>query len=602
MTFFISISRVLFLLLTVVAFPTHILAQDKSELLADVQELVEQRKANKDERMAWWREAKFGMFIHWGIYSVPAGVYQEKKIPGIGEWIMLKAKIPVDEYSDYAKQFNPVKYDPNAWVRLAKQAGMKYIVITSKHHDGFALYDTKASAFDVVDASPYEKDLLRPLAEACRKHGIKLGFYYSQANDWHHPGGAKSTGESWDEEHKGSFDDYLRDVAQPQLEEILSTYKDLAILWWDTPRKMTPERAALLYSSLRHNPSIITNSRLGGGFPGDTSTPEQHIPATGYKNRDFEVCMTMNDTWGYKSYDHNWKSPARLIRNLVDITSKGGNYLLNVGPTAEGEIPNPSIERLKAVGRWMQDNGESIYGTKASPFAYLPWGRCTTRTQDGQTELYLHVFDWPSDHTLVVPKLANEVTSAELLVSGKSLSTEKVGGDVHIHVPAHAPDEICSVVKLTVQGIPEVGYLFPVQQADSSVLIPANRMLLHKKSYNADQQLRLASIGDIATVTNWNSEKGRLECVFKTNAPGTFEVSADVRGEHATQLKVACKPGDEFISEVSPKNIFSHISLGTVTLPKKGEYRLSLQPVSSTWKPIEVRSVKLIPKVEDSIQ
>jgi len=324
------------------------------EIVGQPGESPEQR----DARMKWWREARFGMFIHWGVYSVPAGTYKGKQIGGIGEWIMNRGKIPVAEYKQFARQFNPVRYDPDAWVRLAKEAGMKYLVITSKHHDGFALFDSAVTDWDVVDATPYGKDLLAPLAEACRKHGIKLGFYYSQAQDWNHPGGAAAGGH-WDPAQDGDMDAYIRNIAAPQVAEILSNYGKIAVLWWDTPTNMNRRRADMLRPLIQLQPGIITNNRLGGGYGGDLSTPEQHIPATGIPGRDWETCMTMNNTWGFKSYDHNWKSTETLIRNLVDIASKGGNYLLNVGPTSLGEIPQPSIERLKEIGKWMKVNGSS---------------------------------------------------------------------------------------------------------------------------------------------------------------------------------------------------------------------------------------------------
>ena len=256
--------------------------------------------------MKWWREARFGMFIHWGVYSVPAGTYKDKKISGIGEWIMNNGKIPVAEYKAYAKEFNPVNYNPDEWVRLAKEAGMKYIVITSKHHDGFALFDSKVTDWDIVDATPYGKDLLKPLAQACKKHGIKLGFYYSQAQDWNHAGGAANGGH-WDPAQDGDMNEYIQKIAAPQVREILTNYGDIAVLWWDTPTDMTRQRADMLQPLIELQPGIITNNRLGGGYPGDTETPEQFIPATGFKDRDWETCMTMNNTWGYKSYDNSWK-------------------------------------------------------------------------------------------------------------------------------------------------------------------------------------------------------------------------------------------------------------------------------------------------------
>jgi len=292
-------------------------------------------------KMAWWKDAKFGMFIHWGVYSVPAGVYNGKEVPGIGEWIMNTAKIPMADYQKFAQQFNPVKYDPEAWVRMAKNAGVKYIIITAKHHDGFAMFDSKVTDWDITSATPYGKDVLKPLIAACHEQGIRIGLYYSQAQDWNHPGGAASGGH-WDKGQDGDMDAYLDKVAVPQVREILHNYGDIDILWWDTPQNMTPARAEKFISVIKQYPNLITNNRLGGGENGDTETPEQFVPPTGFPGRNWETCMTMNDTWGYKSNDQNWKSTTVLIRNLVDAVSKGGNFLLNVGPTSLGEIPQPS--------------------------------------------------------------------------------------------------------------------------------------------------------------------------------------------------------------------------------------------------------------------
>ncbi len=406
---------------------------------------------SKPDKMDWWKEAKFGLFIHWGVYSVPAGVYDGKDIAGIGEWIMNRGKIPTARYQAYAKQFNPVKYDPEAWVKMAKDAGMKYLVITSKHHDGFALFNTKASKWNVVEATPYGKDLLKPLADACHKHGIKLGFYYSQAQDWNNPGGAASGGH-WDKAQDGSMDEYIDKVAVPQVKEILSNYGQVDILWWDTPTDMTKERADKFLPVIAKYPNLITNNRLGGGYSGDTETPEQFVPATGFPGRNWETCMTMNDTWGYKSKDNNWKPTSEIIRTLIDIVSKGGNYLLNVGPTSEGLIPQPSVERLSEVGKWMKTNGEAIYGTTASPFSYLPWGRCT---QKGN-KLYLHVFDWPKDGKISVP-LQNKITKAYLLSAPKKqLKVEKSTTKNIITLDGKAPDPIASVVVVELNSAPEV--------------------------------------------------------------------------------------------------------------------------------------------------
>jgi len=441
------------------------------------QEKTTTKKLSDKERMKWWHEAKFGMFIHWGVYSQWAGVYhdnQQKR--GGAEWIMNRCKIPVAEYQEKAKDFNPVNYDPDAWVKMAKDAGMKYLIITAKHHDGFALFDSKASKWDVVDATKYGKDLLKPLAAACKKYGIKLGFYYSQAQDWNNPGGSaarKLMREGWPnpdstkidqytEQHKGhwdaaqetaTFDEYIDKVSVPQVREILSNYGEVSVLWWDTPTNMTDDAALKLQEALKLQPNIITNDRLKRpNFPGDTKTPEQKIPDQAeLAGQNWETCMTMNGSWGYRD-DNKWKPTELLIRNLVDIASKGGNYLLNIGPKPDGTFPEESIARLKTIGQWMNVNGEAIYATQASPFGLLPWGRCTKKEENGKTILYFSVFDWPTNGKLIVPGLTNQVVKASLLAGGKKIQTTASKEGLVLAVPATAPDAIASVVKVEVKG------------------------------------------------------------------------------------------------------------------------------------------------------
>jgi alpha-L-fucosidase len=421
---------------------------------------AEESKAEQDARMKWWREARFGMFIHWGVYAVPAGEYKGQRFDHIGEWLMLDAKIPVAEYRPYAKDFNPVKYDPDRWAQLAKDAGMKYIVITSKHHDGFALFPSEVTDWDIADASPYGKDLIGPLAKAARDKGLKFGLYYSQAQDWVHPGGSKAHGfkstKGWDKAQDGDFDKYLETIAVPQVREVLTRYQP-DVLWWDTPVEMTRERAQKLAPLLALKPGILTNDRLQRpDYPGDFGTPEQKIPDTGL-DRDWETCMTMNRTWGYKSYDHDWKSAETLIHNLIEAASKGGNYLLNIGPKADGTIPQESVERLEAIGRWMAVNGDSIYGTVASPTERPAWGRITTKPGADSTTLYLHILEWPSDGKLPV-SISNEVEECRLLADpGRMLNVE--GGEskgLTVQLTGEEPDSIASVVLLKVKGRPNV--------------------------------------------------------------------------------------------------------------------------------------------------
>jgi alpha-L-fucosidase len=545
-----------------------------------------------DARMKWWREARFGMFIHWGVYAELGGIWQDKEIGGIGEWIMNRGKIPCADYQAVAKRFNPVKYDPVAWVRLAKEAGMKYLVITSKHHDGFALFDSKVTTWDVVDATPYGKDLLKPLAEACRAEGIKLGFYYSQAQDWNHPGGAASGGH-WDPAQNGDMDEYIKQIAVPQVTEILSNYGDLGVLWWDTPTNMTKERAEMLLPLLQLQPHIIWNNRLGGGYRGDTETPEQHIPATGYKDRDWETCMTMNGTWGFKKNDHSWKSTETLIRNLVDIASKGGNYLLNVGPTPEGEIPAPSIERLQAVGAWMRTNGEAIYGTSASPFKLLSFGRCTQKPAGDHTQLYLHVFDWPADGKLVLPSLVNQPLGAELVIDGErpELRVERVGEDVVVWVPKTAPDPISSTVLVHIAGQPEVTIPPLGQAADGSIALPPDQATFHGDTIKFEAGDKRDCIG------YWLKDSDWVDWQFKVDKPGTFTITADVASTGFGTFELAV--GDQTFKVTGPNTKdygqFVTIRIGTVELPA-GMATLSIKPVKGDWQPINVKGLVLKPR------
>lgn len=558
--------------------------------VASSQQIVgrpEETPEQRDARMQWWRQARFGMFIHWGVYSVPAGVYRGKEIGGIGEWIMHNARIPVAEYKQFATQFNPVRYDPEAWVCLAKEAGMKYIVITSKHHDGFALFDSQVTDWDVVDATPYGKDLLKPLAAACDKHGLVLGFYYSQAQDWCHPGGAAAGGH-WDLAQDGSMDDYLRKIAIPQVREILSNYGKLGVLWWDTPVDITRQRADMLLPLLRLQPHIITNDRLGGGYSGDLGTPEQHIPATGTPGRDWETCMTMNDTWGYKSTDHNWKSTETLVRNLIDIASKGGNYLLNVGPTPLGEIPQPSVDRLKEIGRWMKANGESIYATSASPFSRLAWGRCTKKLSDDGATLYLHVFNWPQDGILLVPGLRNEILDARLLTTNRKLKTVSSPDGVTIYVPAEPLDPIATVIVLEVKGKPDIEKILPSQSADGSVALPADLADIHG-------QAQVETIDGQPNIGWWTNPKDYVCWSFRVTKGGRFDVMMAFASPADSKFEITA--GDQTLAaEVASTGSyqrFNTVKLGAIEL-KPGVVELTVKPREG-WQAINLRFLVLKP-------
>ncbi len=416
-------------------------------------------------RMQWWDDAKFGMFIHWGLYAIPAGEYRGQRVEGIGEWIMNDLQIPVAEYRQLAQQFNPVMFDADEWVRIAKNAGMKYIVITSKHHDGFCLWDTQYNDdWNIMDATPFWRDIIKELSEACKKEGIRLGLYYS-IMDWHHPDAQSILEPDYNQgRHNGksnpNFNRYLETYMKPQLRELLTNYQDIAILWFDGEwiPEYTTEMGKELYNYLRNiKPDLVINNRVDvgrqgmqgmdkeGDFAGDFGTPEKQIPATGMPGLKWESCLTMNDTWGYKHFDHNWKSTETLLHALVDIASKGGNLLLNVGPTAKGVIPEPSVIRLKDMGNWLEINGESIYGAEPSPVEAPEWGRYTASGK----YLYAHVFDWPTSGVLNLEGIGN-IENAWLLAdpSKNQLVLESNSENTQLQLPVEAPDGLASVVVL----------------------------------------------------------------------------------------------------------------------------------------------------------
>jgi alpha-L-fucosidase len=448
-----------------------------------------------DPKMQWWKDAKFGMFIHWGIYSVPAGKWNDKTI--YGEWIMHQAKIPRTEYAALAKQFNPMQFNAEEWVKLAKDAGQKYIVITSKHHDGFAMFKSAADPYNIVDATPFKRDILKELAEACRKFDMKLGFYYSQAQDWYHPGGAVSGNVEWDQTHVADMNTYVDQIAIPQVKEILANYGDVAVLWWDTPTNMTKEMTRKLADLMKPYPNIITNNRLGADMGGDLETPEQFVPATGFPGRNWEVCMTMNGHWGYNAWDDRWKSTTDLLQKLIDIVSKGGNFLLNVGPNAYGVIPEVCQQNLREMGDWLKINAEAIYGTKASPFPYLSYGRATRK---GQT-LYLHLFDWPKDGKLNVP-LTNKMTKAYLLADPKTPLKISAGKEnTTIQLPNYAPDKIASVVAIQFEGEPVV------------LPIPSQGKKVNASSTDEGNNTSRITDGDPKTI--WKAVKGEKSATLE---------------------------------------------------------------------------------------
>ena len=400
-------------------------------------------RAQYDTRMAWWTESKYGMFIHWGLYCIPAD----------GEWHMRAHQVPYADYSKLAGEFNPTQFDANAWMQLAQDAGMKYVTLTTKHHDGFALFGSKASPYNVVDATPFKRDVVKELSEACRGHNLKFCTYYSFLADWGHPGGQAGC-PHWDPKFQdGDPHAYIKDIATAQLKELLTQYGPLGVVWFDTDgsRMITPEESAAVVETLKTQPQIIVDPRVPG-VKGDFATVEQHMCLLRPKG-NWELCATVNGAWGYTGAKA--KPMKQILPYMLTAWGMGGNVLMNVGPTRLGIIPEDSAERLRQIGKWLKTNGESIYGSTGGPFTWLPWG---TATRKGDL-LYLHVFKWPTNGQLKVP-ISNSATQAWLVADPKKtpIQFEKKAGYLLLHLPAQGPDPVASVIALQVEGEPVSTY------------------------------------------------------------------------------------------------------------------------------------------------
>jgi len=524
-------------------------------------------------RTAWFREAKFGMFIHWGVYAVPAGVYKGQEVPGIGEWIMANAKIPVPEYEKFAAQFNPVKFDAKEWVRVAKDAGMKYMVITSKHHDGFCMFDTKLTDYCITKATPWKHDPMKDLAGACREAGLKFCFYHS-IMDWHQP------------DQNKDFPKY-HDYMKGQLKELLTEYGPLGILWFDGQwiGQWDAKKGQDLYAYVRGlQPGLIVNNRVGKGSrqDGDYETPEQNIPAGAIHGRLWETCMTLNETWGYKTGDKNWKSAPDLARKLVDIASKGGNFLLNVGPTAEGVIPPESVERLREVGRWLKTNGQAVYGTAQSPWRRYSFdGRCTVK---GNT-LYVHVFKWPDDGVSLAG-LVGEVTDAAPLDKAAGAVKWEMKKDGQRQVLAlqapEKPDPIDTVVAVTFKEPVAVDDLAaggaPGKQApDGTIACQAADAAIHGDAAQYE------SGGGKDNIGFWTRQEDWVSWDVTVTKPGTFTVEVTYACDNGTGgSEYAVAVGDQ---EVAAKVAvtggwanFKTEKVGTLKIEKAGRVVVSVKP------------------------
>lgn len=563
------------------------------------------KQVNSDIR--WWKEARFGMFIHWGLYSKLAGYWKEQKIERLGEWIMSFANISVEEYREVAKEFNPLKYNANEWVKLMKDAGMKYVVITAKHHDGFAMYHSKSCDYNIYDATPFKRDPLKELSEACRKNDVKFCVYYSHVIDFYHPHGERN---DFAHPYRGErdFQKYLDERCIPQLTELLTEYGEVGCIWFDMPSGITKEQAEDIRNLVKKlQPNCIIEGRLGFDYEDTVCMGDNEIPQRAYEF-PWETPGTINHTWGYKEYDKDWRDTGSLLRLLVDICSKGGNYLLNVGPTAEGIIPEESVIRLQEIGQWLKINGESIYGTKGyySPSSRsFEWGTITCK----EDKLYVHVYDWKKE--ILIHGIKNKVLVASLLSNGEKVGFSQCQAQgldysiITLQLGKDAPDKYISVIKLELDGCIDV-FKELTQAPDKSIYLQAAYANIQRASKNSQ-----LTIGNMELTHNWFNVDDWLSWEFHCIEAGEYEVDLVTfmekyercwEGGHEFEILVNGQKLDFIVENHESyyrrgvyyyKNILTRC--GKISLEKPGKYEIILKPKKL------VNELELGPKVSEII-
>ncbi len=549
----------------------------------------------------WFRDAKFGIFMHWGLYSEAGNVWDGKNYYGSGEWLMHQAKIPVTEYEKLAGTFNPTHFNADDWARFVHDSGAKYLVITAKHHEGFAMFKSNApmgGSYNIVDATPYKNDPMAPLVEACRRNGVHFGFYYSQYLDWHEKDGG---GNTWDfKKSEKDVKKYYAEKSMPQIRELAQNYGPLDILWFDMPGGLTKEETTAFVDGVRKiQPNCLISSRVGQGLGDFSDLGDSEFPPAPI-TPPWEALFTHTDSWGYQKYDQNFKSPREIIRLLAATAARGGNLILNVGPDGEGNIPQKSFDDLREVGHWLQSNGDSIYATTASPIPDQPWGVMTNKRRDGGGTLYLHIFTLPKNHELLVPNFTAEPANVSILRAAPGLEHSKEEDLLRILLPAHIPDSPDYVLQVDYTGELQEAWknspLLLSQQFDSHTLDSATAQLTGGTTLESKTSSRYfgnwkhdavittqKSPGDSATfairVLDSGDYKLSLEYACpdpaQKNLEGAIEIANGGETRTYTFQTCATAPYDSH-----QPLIFFHHPIGIVSL-KQGSATLSIHPTAN---------------------
>lgn len=549
---------------------------------------VNAREAASD-RVALFRDGNYGMFIHWGLYSHLGGQWRGQTFYGIGEWIKRQMKISEPEYMALAKEFNPTAFDAREIVRTAMAAGMKWIIITSKHHDGFAMFKS-AHPFNIVDASSFARDPMKELAAACREAGLGFGFYYSHNQDWTAPGGNNGPTQNADGT-PASFEQYFREKCYPQVKEICTQYGPLNFVWFDTPGNMPKEYVTKLAELVRQlQPNALLCSRIGHGLGDYASQGDMEVPPRNIEGL-WETCDTTNDSWSYAWYDQNWKDAKEILHRLVSTVGRGGTYLLNVGPDGQGRIPVPARKYLLKAGEWITRYPQVVYSAGPSPWSYAqPWGDVTT----SDTTLNLVVFDWPADGRLHLPGLQTPIVDAGVVSGGKLIPVtwKKRGTWTELQLPDAAPDSPASVVALKLQTAPQVDQAFGVPPNVPTKLLVEFAEVTAATKERIGWMEKFGEWKKATQVSNWKSG-GRAVWSVDVADAGDYRIELEYRGDGRLVWHIETDEGVTLQNQQNSSAVYHSYPFGLLTFKRPGKHTITVSLVAGSPEKASLHAIRL---------
>jgi alpha-L-fucosidase len=591
-------NKISFLLLAFLIMTNNFIAQVKDDKGMDEMwgETSVMSDALKSGKAKLFDEGNFGMFIHWGLFSNLGGVWEDKTYYGIGEWLMNKrvANIPPKEYMKTAKDFNPTKFDAKAIAKLAKDAGMKYIIITSKHHEGFAMFDSKVSNFNIVDATPFGRDPMHELSAACKELGLGFGFYYSHNQDWTTPGGGNGP-DTDNEGNKVSFKEYFYTKCKPQVKEICTNYGQIDFVWFDTPGNMPKEYVVELADMVRElQPKAMMCSRVGYGMGDYASIGDMEVPTRNVEGL-WETCDTNNDSWSYAWYDNNFKTPKVILARLIETVGRGGSYLFNVGPNAQGTVPSIGVEFLEETGKWLKKYPQVVYGAGSSPWGYaLPWGDVTTKGN----KLYLAVSDWPKDGKLYLPGLSAKIDNISLLNGDKKHKLKyKTENNWHvIEVPFQAPKDLIAVIEIEIdkKQKPSVKTNLGIYPNTDVKLLTEFGVVTNAEQKNVRWMEKFGEWKHANQVSNWEKD-GEVTWQVNVQKPGYYYLDVEHKGDGRLVWKTITDEGILVQNQQAATEKYDYRRMGIVEFKTAGNHTIKTSLVEGNPKTSSLKSIVFRP-------